>query len=189
MHAPREGVGGGYCFVFCWGIVALQCWVSAVQWSESTICIHISPLFWISFPFRSYRALNRVPCAMQRVLIIYFTHISVWEFRVSLMTDIRQKPLLLSLFTCTRYLHSASLPQADHLPCPPHLILKGAQCVKLDTLTPRPFLELVLIRLLWNLRICLSLIGLFLLKVWSPEQQKKITLSEGWLGVLTDFCS
>ena len=27
--------------------------VSAVQQSESAICIHISPVFWISFPFRS----------------------------------------------------------------------------------------------------------------------------------------
>ena len=27
--------------------------VSAVQQSESAICIHISPLFYISFPFRS----------------------------------------------------------------------------------------------------------------------------------------
>ena len=27
--------------------------VSAVQQSKSAICIHISPLFWISFPFRS----------------------------------------------------------------------------------------------------------------------------------------
>ena len=27
--------------------------VSTVQQSESTICIHISPLFWFSFPFRS----------------------------------------------------------------------------------------------------------------------------------------
>ena len=27
--------------------------VSAVQQSESAICIHISPLFWISFPFSS----------------------------------------------------------------------------------------------------------------------------------------
>ena len=34
-------------------IAALQCHVSAVQQSESAICFHISPLFWVSFPFRS----------------------------------------------------------------------------------------------------------------------------------------
>ena len=33
-------------------MVALQS-VSAVQQSESATCIHISPLFWISFPLRS----------------------------------------------------------------------------------------------------------------------------------------
>ena len=27
--------------------------VSAIQQSESAICLHISPLFWISFPYRS----------------------------------------------------------------------------------------------------------------------------------------
>ena len=38
-----------------WGsIVALQCvLVSAVQQSESALHIHISPVSWISFPFRS----------------------------------------------------------------------------------------------------------------------------------------
>lgn len=41
-HAICEGVGG--CFVFCWGIGALQCCVSTVRWGESTICIHMSPL-------------------------------------------------------------------------------------------------------------------------------------------------
>ena len=43
-----------YDFFFNWSIVALQCCVSsAVQQSKSAICIHISPLPWISFPFRS----------------------------------------------------------------------------------------------------------------------------------------
>ena len=39
---------------FYWSIVALQrCIISTVQQNESTIHIPISPLFWISFSFRS----------------------------------------------------------------------------------------------------------------------------------------
>ena len=44
---------------------------SAVQQSESAINIHISPPFWISFTFGDYRALSRVPCTLQQVLISY----------------------------------------------------------------------------------------------------------------------
>ena len=33
--------------------------VSAVQQSESAVCIHISPLFWISFPFRSPQSIEQ----------------------------------------------------------------------------------------------------------------------------------
>ena len=39
--------------------------VSAVQEIESAICAHIPLLPRISVPFRSRRALSRVPCAMQ----------------------------------------------------------------------------------------------------------------------------
>ena len=45
--------GFGFVFVF-WSIVAYNVvLVSALQKSESAIHIHISPRFWISFPFRS----------------------------------------------------------------------------------------------------------------------------------------
>ena len=62
----------------------MSCYFSVLQQSESDIYvythiyIHISPLFWISFPFRSHRALSRVPCDMQFSLIIYFIHSSVY---------------------------------------------------------------------------------------------------------------
>ena len=36
----------------CWSIVALQCCICIIQQSAPVIRIHISPLFWISFPFR-----------------------------------------------------------------------------------------------------------------------------------------
>ena len=39
--------------------------ISAVQQSEPAMHIHVSPLFWISSPFRSAGALSRVPCAAQ----------------------------------------------------------------------------------------------------------------------------
>ena len=45
--------------------------VSPLQQSESVICIHIFPLFWISFPSRSLQRLSRVPCTTQQVLISY----------------------------------------------------------------------------------------------------------------------
>ena len=45
--------------------------ISTVQWSESAICIHISPLFWIPSHLGHHRALSRVPCAIQQVLISY----------------------------------------------------------------------------------------------------------------------
>ena len=37
-------------FYFYWGRVALQCCVSAVQQSESAVCIHTAPPSWISHP-------------------------------------------------------------------------------------------------------------------------------------------
>ena len=45
--------------------------VSAVQQSESAMRIHTSPAFGFSSPFRSHRALSRVPCAIQQVLVSY----------------------------------------------------------------------------------------------------------------------
>ena len=65
-----------------------------------------------SFKFPSrlghYRAISSVPCAIQRVLINCFININVWEFRVFLMPDSRWESFLLSLFNCSRYLHSTS---------------------------------------------------------------------------------
>ena len=48
--------------------------VSAVQQSESAICIHITPLFRISFPFRSPQS-SEFPVLYSRFsLVIYFIH-------------------------------------------------------------------------------------------------------------------
>ena len=44
--------------------------LSAVQKSETAICLYISPLFWISFPFRSSQTWTMVACATV-VLITY----------------------------------------------------------------------------------------------------------------------
>ena len=58
-----------YFFLNFYGsIFALQC-ISTVQQSESAICIHLSPGFWISFTFRS--PLSKASCAVQQILISY----------------------------------------------------------------------------------------------------------------------
>ena len=43
--------------------------------SDSAIGIHISSLFWISFHLGYHRALSRVPCTIQQVLISYLFHL------------------------------------------------------------------------------------------------------------------
>ena len=45
---------------------------SVVQLNDPVICTHISPLFWISFPFRL--ALSSVLCVIQWVLISYLSY-------------------------------------------------------------------------------------------------------------------
>ena len=40
-------------FFFYWCIIALQCFASNVQWSESAICIHMSPFSWAYPPVPS----------------------------------------------------------------------------------------------------------------------------------------
>ena len=53
------------CFLLIFIGVQLLCnvvLVPAVQQREAAICRHSSPLFWISFPFRSHRASRRVLC-------------------------------------------------------------------------------------------------------------------------------
>ena len=64
-------------FNFYWSIVALQCCVSfTIQQSESATCMHISSLFWISFPFRSPQSTKwEFPVLCSKVsLVIYFIH-------------------------------------------------------------------------------------------------------------------
>ena len=68
-------------------IISLQCCViSAAQWSESTICLHISLPSWTFLPppphpmyLCHHWALILVPCAVQQVpLGIYFTYDSMY---------------------------------------------------------------------------------------------------------------
>ena len=70
-----------FCETFYWSIVAFNVVLfSPVQQSESAICIHISPLFWISCPFSHRRALSRVPCGIQYVLFSYLFYVVVVEW-------------------------------------------------------------------------------------------------------------
>ena len=49
--------------------------VSTVQQSESGVCIHISPLFWISFPFRSPQSIEQSSlCYIQQFFICYLLY-------------------------------------------------------------------------------------------------------------------
>ena len=65
-----------------WSIVVSQCLlISAIQQCESAICIHISPLFWISFPFRSMQNIEQSSLSIQYshylcILYIKFIYIS-----------------------------------------------------------------------------------------------------------------
>ena len=55
-------------FNFYWSIVALQCWLVSEKWIN---CIYISPLFVFPSRLGHHRALSRVLCAIQQVLINY----------------------------------------------------------------------------------------------------------------------
>ena len=48
--------------------------ISTIQQSESAVCIHKCPHFWISFPCGHHGALSRVPCAVQQVLFSYLSY-------------------------------------------------------------------------------------------------------------------
>ena len=50
--------------------------VSTIQQSESVMRVHMSPLWGISFPFRSHRALSRVPCVYSRCSLSFLYIIS-----------------------------------------------------------------------------------------------------------------
>ena len=55
--------------------------LSSVQQSESAVCIHISPCFWISFPFRPPQSIEQIefPVLYSRFsLVICFIHSSVY---------------------------------------------------------------------------------------------------------------
>ena len=39
--------------------------LSTVQQSESAVHVHMSPLFWNSFPFRSPQSIKHSPCTLQ----------------------------------------------------------------------------------------------------------------------------
>ena len=68
---------GNFKINFYWSTVALQ--VSAAQQSQSAICIRVSPLFCISFPFRSSQSIEKLPVLDNRFsLVIYFIHSSVY---------------------------------------------------------------------------------------------------------------
>ena len=54
--------------------------VSAVQQSESTTYIHISPLLKISSHVGQHTILSRVPYAIQSVFTCYFTYSSIYIF-------------------------------------------------------------------------------------------------------------
>ena len=58
---------------FYWIIVTLN--VSAVQPNESAICIHVSPLSWISFSFRSPQS-TEFP-VLYIALVICFIRVSI----------------------------------------------------------------------------------------------------------------
>ena len=66
-------------FLFNYFLLEYGCFpmlVSAIQQSESAVCIHISPLFWISFSFRLPQSPEvGFPVLYSRCsLVIYLTH-------------------------------------------------------------------------------------------------------------------
>ena len=64
--------------------------VSAVQQSESAVCIHISPFFGFPAHLGHHSALSRIPSAMHRFsLVIYFTHVWVgWVMCAQVLSHI-----------------------------------------------------------------------------------------------------
>ena len=78
--------------------------VSAVQQSESAIRIHISPLFWISFPFRSPQSTEFPVLYSRSSLVIWFIHsIKSVHMSVPISQFIPPPPFPLGIHTCVLY--------------------------------------------------------------------------------------
>ena len=59
-----------------------MCWFPLYHKSESVMHTHISPLFWVSFPFRSPESTEFPELHSRFSLVIYFIHStnSIWGF-------------------------------------------------------------------------------------------------------------
>ena len=64
----------------------LECF--CCQPSERALCIHISPLFWIFFHVGPYKALSRVPRAVEQVLSNYLTLAFLQKKKAEVMDSI-----------------------------------------------------------------------------------------------------
>ena len=62
-------------------------WFLLCSWSESAICVHGPPLFWISFHLGHHRALSRVPCSIKQVLISNLFYKYSARFSRSVVSD------------------------------------------------------------------------------------------------------
>ena len=87
LHLMNPTLLSHQVFVFVWIFIGVELLYNvvlfyAVQWSESDIHIHISPLFWISFPFRSPQSTEfPVPYGRYSLVICWeacFIHSSVY---------------------------------------------------------------------------------------------------------------
>ena len=110
--------------------------VSAEQQSESAICIHISPLFWISFPFRSPQSTEQSSLdytVRSHQLSIFYTKVLVTQLFL-FVTPWTILP--------TRLLHAWYFPDSTGMGC--HFLLQvvyvsAHKSVPICQLTPIPF--------------------------------------------------
>ena len=98
--------------------------VSAVQQNESVILIYISPLFWISFPFRSPRNTEEsspcYPVSSRLLSILYISSVRVCVLSHSVVSDSlrpHQAPLSMEL-SRQEYWSRLPFPTAGGLPNP-----------------------------------------------------------------------
>ena len=104
--------------------------VSTVQQSESVIRIHISPLFWISFPCKSPQNTEwgSLSCIVALISCLFYVHSVLSQFTcvrlfATLWTVTRQAPLSLE-FSRQEYRSGLLCPPPGDLPNPgigPHL--------------------------------------------------------------------